>query len=209
MNSRPLLHAAAALAIIALLEGCTGSSIAARDGKEAVPEAALLAADDVACVVVADLVAGVPVSRHAQPGGRQDHRADDEVLETVLVREGQAVAAARCWPTFAPAPSKPSRPAPRPGIATRRRLRAPAEPGRGRRGVDARRRGRRWPHGLGRPGGRPAKRLEDATVRSPIAGVVAVRSVQSGDRVSAGDPLFRVVNTRELEFEATVRRASS
>jgi len=48
------------------------------------------------------------------------------------------------------------------------------------------------------------ERLADATVRAPFAGVVAERSVKSGDRVSDGDPLFRVVNTAELEFEATV-----
>ena len=46
--------------------------------------------------------------------------------------------------------------------------------------------------------------LADTVVRAPFAGVVAERSVKSGDRVSDGDPLFRVVNTAELEFEATV-----
>jgi RND family efflux transporter MFP subunit len=48
------------------------------------------------------------------------------------------------------------------------------------------------------------ERLADATVRAPFDGVVAERHVTSGDRVGEGDPLFRVVNTAELEFEATV-----
>jgi RND family efflux transporter MFP subunit len=48
------------------------------------------------------------------------------------------------------------------------------------------------------------RRLADATVRAPVAGVIAERSVHSGDRVGDGDPMFRLVNTRELEFEATV-----
>jgi RND family efflux transporter MFP subunit len=49
-----------------------------------------------------------------------------------------------------------------------------------------------------------SKRLDEAEVRAPIAGVIAVRSVESGDRVGDGDPLFRLVNTSELEFEATI-----
>jgi membrane fusion protein (multidrug efflux system) len=34
--------------------------------------------------------------------------------------------------------------------------------------------------------------------------VIASRAVQGGDRVGDGDPLFRLVNTADLEFEATV-----
>ncbi|MEQ1832450.1 MAG: efflux RND transporter periplasmic adaptor subunit, partial [Candidatus Eisenbacteria bacterium] len=49
-----------------------------------------------------------------------------------------------------------------------------------------------------------SKRLADATLRAPEAGAVTTRSVQSGTRVGAGDPLFVVSNTRELEFEASV-----
>jgi membrane fusion protein (multidrug efflux system) len=48
------------------------------------------------------------------------------------------------------------------------------------------------------------KRLDEATVRAPVSGVIAERMVQSGDRVGDGDPLFRLVNISELEFEATV-----
>jgi RND family efflux transporter MFP subunit len=48
------------------------------------------------------------------------------------------------------------------------------------------------------------KRLEEATVRAPVAGVIAARRVDSGDRVKDGDQLFQLVNTAQLEFEATV-----
>jgi membrane fusion protein (multidrug efflux system) len=49
-----------------------------------------------------------------------------------------------------------------------------------------------------------SRRLADAVVRAPFAGTIATSSVQTGDRVGAGDPLFVVADTRELEFEATV-----
>jgi RND family efflux transporter MFP subunit len=49
-----------------------------------------------------------------------------------------------------------------------------------------------------------AKRLADATVRAPFAGTVSRRAVQAGDRVASGDPMFTVVNTSVLEFEASV-----
>jgi RND family efflux transporter MFP subunit len=48
------------------------------------------------------------------------------------------------------------------------------------------------------------KRLEEATVRAPVSGVIAQRLHDSGDRVKDGDQIFRLVNTQELQFEATV-----
>jgi len=48
------------------------------------------------------------------------------------------------------------------------------------------------------------KRLDEAVVRAPISGVVTERMVEAGDRVGEGDPLFQLANTSELEFEATV-----
>jgi RND family efflux transporter MFP subunit len=47
-------------------------------------------------------------------------------------------------------------------------------------------------------------RLDEATVRAPVAGVISQRAVDSGDRVKDGDPMFQLVNTDELNFEATV-----
>ncbi len=48
------------------------------------------------------------------------------------------------------------------------------------------------------------KKWRDATVRAPIAGVISVKSVSGGDRPGDGDPMFELVNTSELDFEATV-----
>jgi len=48
------------------------------------------------------------------------------------------------------------------------------------------------------------KRLDESTVRAPTSGVISQRAVDSGDRVKDGDLLFQLVNTSELEFEATV-----
>ncbi len=48
------------------------------------------------------------------------------------------------------------------------------------------------------------KMLDESTVRSPISGTVAQRFVQAGARLGIGDPVMRVVDTRELEFEATI-----
>jgi RND family efflux transporter MFP subunit len=48
------------------------------------------------------------------------------------------------------------------------------------------------------------KKLLESTVRAPTDGVISQRAVDSGDRVKDGDLLFQLVNTLELEFEATV-----
>jgi RND family efflux transporter MFP subunit len=48
------------------------------------------------------------------------------------------------------------------------------------------------------------QRLADITVRAPVAGVIAERVVESGDRIKDGDLMFRLVNTAVLEFAAAV-----
>jgi len=48
------------------------------------------------------------------------------------------------------------------------------------------------------------KRLDDATVRAPVSGVISERLVESGNRVKDGDHLFQLVNTDDLEFQATI-----
>jgi RND family efflux transporter MFP subunit len=48
------------------------------------------------------------------------------------------------------------------------------------------------------------KQLDDAVIRSPIAGVVAKRSVNAGDTVSAGTELFTVVDPSSMRLEANV-----
>lgn len=51
--------------------------------------------------------------------------------------------------------------------------------------------------------------LSNATVKSPLDGVVSSRSVDTGQTVSAGTPLFTIVNLDEMEFDATASVTSS
>jgi len=44
--------------------------------------------------------------------------------------------------------------------------------------------------------------LSNATVKSPLSGIVSARSVEPGQSVSAGTPLFSVVNLEQMEFDA-------
>lgn len=51
--------------------------------------------------------------------------------------------------------------------------------------------------------------LSNATVRTPLAGVVASRSVEPGQSVAAGTPLFTIVNLDDMEFQASASVNSS
>ncbi len=51
--------------------------------------------------------------------------------------------------------------------------------------------------------------LDNATVRSPLDGVVSARSVEPGQTISAGTPLFTIVNLAQMEFEASASVNSS
>ena len=44
------------------------------------------------------------------------------------------------------------------------------------------------------------KRLDDATIRAPVTGVIAARFHESGDRVKDGDALFRLQDRKEADF---------
>jgi RND family efflux transporter MFP subunit len=48
------------------------------------------------------------------------------------------------------------------------------------------------------------KQLGDAIVRAPITGVVSDRAVNTGDIVTAGTPLFTVINPSSMRLEASV-----
>lgn len=48
------------------------------------------------------------------------------------------------------------------------------------------------------------EQLNDARVRSPIAGVVSERSVSAGDVVAPGAELFTIVDPRSMRYEASV-----
>ena len=51
--------------------------------------------------------------------------------------------------------------------------------------------------------------LDNATVKSPLDGVVASRSVDAGQTISAGTPLFTIVNLDQMEFSAAASVNSS
>lgn len=206
-----------ALLVAALAAAGCGGRNAGQDGgeqaaagkaaKNGASSAALLAPGDVAAVTRTDLVAGVQVSGTLMPGRDVKLTSPvDDVVEQVLVSEGQRVGAGQVLARFrltSLAPAAASSEAQlksaaadyerfqnlfKEGAASKRELESAEAAWRAAAAASA----------------AANDRLSDATVRAPFAGVVATRWVQSGDRVGSGDPLFQLVNTSELEFEATV-----
>lgn len=51
--------------------------------------------------------------------------------------------------------------------------------------------------------------LNNATVKAPLTGVVSARSVEPGQTIAAGTPLFTIVNLSEMEFQAAASVNSS
>jgi RND family efflux transporter MFP subunit len=49
-----------------------------------------------------------------------------------------------------------------------------------------------------------ADRLETATLKAPVSGVVSERNAQAGDRVDFGKPVMTIVNNSTLQLEAAV-----
>jgi membrane fusion protein (multidrug efflux system) len=189
-----------------LLAGC-GSKEAGRKGTAAdsTANAALLASSDLATVARVDLTTGVPVSGTLAPGWQANVTSPfDDVVNDVLAREGQRegevlarfrddqvrsnAASAKARLKSAAADYERQKNLLAEGAVSQRDLEAAESAWRAAQADEA----------------GAAKRLADATVRAPRAGVVTQRSVQSGSRVRVGDPLFIVADTRELEFEASV-----
>lgn len=211
---RHLSSAAAMLALLAVLAaGCGGEAkkpaAAGSPAAEAaaIADAALLAPTDVAVAHRLDLAAGVPVSGTLSPGWEARITSPfDDVVEDVLVREGQQVAKGQVLARFrndimttgaASAQARLKSAA----ADYERQKNLLAEGAVSQRDVEAAE--ANW-RAAQAENAAASKRLADATVRAPEAGAVTARSVQSGTRVGAGDPLFVVSNTRELEFEASV-----
>jgi RND family efflux transporter MFP subunit len=198
------LMRAAALALTLALAGCGGREGAAT--AESHPEAGLmLGPSDVGQVVTVDLAEGVPVSGTLAPiaDARLTSPFDDQ-LELVRVQEGQRVAKGEVLARF-----RPSALGPAAASAAAQRHMAEADLQRMKNleaaGAISQRELDDAEATLKVAEANAAqadKRLGDATVRAPFAGVVAERSVRTGDRVAVGDPLFRIVNTAALEFEA-------
>jgi RND family efflux transporter MFP subunit len=187
------------------LGGCGGAETQSADAEQEMT--ALLGAGDVAMVTVADLATGISVSGPLRPALDVSITAPyPELLDEVLVKEGQVVGKGQVLARFrteAIAPAAASAEAQlRSAAADYERMqnlfREGAVSQRDLDGAEAAWRAAEAAAALAQ------KRLEEAAVRAPFAGVVAYRAVQSGDRVGSGDMLFRVVNTARLELEATV-----
>jgi RND family efflux transporter MFP subunit len=220
MNAPRLLILSAAIAAALALAGCGGKS--ADGGHGAAPNdtpaanaatapaaagEALLAPSDVAVARRADLAAGVPVSGTLAPGLEARVTSPfDDVLESVVAREGQRVAKgevlARFRLTAYDADVASARAALKSAQADHERMqnlfREGAVSQRDVESAEAAWRAAQAGEAVA------ARRLSDAVVRAPFAGTIATRSAQTGDRVGGGEPLFVVADTRELEFEATV-----
>jgi RND family efflux transporter MFP subunit len=205
MDTRKAMRAVAIILAAAALAGC-GNSAARKDGAGDA-DVALLTARDVATVGRADLATGVSVQGVLQPAVDVNIVAPfPEVLDAVLVKEGQAVGRGQVLARFRMASVAPAAV----GAEAARRVAAAdytrmqnlfREGAVAQRDVDAAEaqlRAAEAQAALAR------QHLDDATVTAPVGGAVAKRFVQSGDRVGDGDPLFRLVDTGELEFSASV-----
>lgn len=202
---------AGVLALLAALAGCGGTGGAKSASSTDSTNALLLGASDVAPVAHADLATGIPISGTLAPAVdiRIGAPAAD-VLEAVLVQEGQAVRQGEVLARMrltALAPASASAEAQRKVAAAdyERMQNLYREGAVSQRDVDAAEaqlRAAEAAQAFAR------KRLDESTVRAPVSGVVSRRWVQGGDRVGDGDPLFQLVNTDELEFEATVASES-
>ncbi|HYK83080.1 MAG TPA: efflux RND transporter periplasmic adaptor subunit [Gemmatimonadales bacterium] len=168
---------------------------------------AVLGGNDVARVARTDLIAGVPVSGTLKPSLQVRIASPiPEVVEQVFVKEGQAV---RRGETLARFRTNALEPAALAAEAQRRKaasdyarmqnlLKEGAVAEQDLENAEVSLRSAEANEAQAR------KSLEEATVRAPMSGVISERAVESGNRVKDGDLLFELVNTAELEFEATV-----
>jgi RND family efflux transporter MFP subunit len=169
--------------------------------------AAVLGPDDVTRVARRNLIAGVPVSGTLQPAVEVRIASPiPEVVDEVLVKEGQAVRRGQVLARFR---TNVLEPAALSAGAQRRKARADYERMQNlyKEGAVAEQDVENAEVTLRAAEATEAaaqKRLDESTVRAPISGVISQRAVDSGDRVKDGDFLFQLVNTSELEFEATV-----
>ncbi len=167
----------------------------------------VLGASDVARAARADLIAGLPVSGTLKPSLSIRIAAPiAEVVEAVLVKEGEAVRQGQALARFR---ASALAPAALSAQAERRLAASDYERMQNlfKEGAVAQRDVENAEVTLRASEAREAearKRLEETVVRAPVSGVISQRGVDSGDRVKDGDLLFQLVNTIELEFEATV-----
>jgi RND family efflux transporter MFP subunit len=188
-----------------VLVACRGAE-GAPERTEATPPI-VLGPRDVAPVVRTDLVSGLPLSGTLAPAIDVRLTAPiNEVIATVLVREGQRVTRGQVLARFR---TDVVRPAALSAEAQRRVAAADYERMQNllREGAVSERDVEVALAELRAAEATAAaaqQRLAEAEVRAPVAGVITVRHVQGGDRVQDGDPLFQLVNIDELEFQASV-----
>jgi len=202
MDTRTLMRLVAAALLAAIVSGCGGAK---RDAAQQEP--ALLSSRDLAVATRTDLATGVPVQGTLEPSVDVQIVAPfPEVLDAVLVKEGQAVRKGEVLarmriesvgPAAASAESQ-RRMAAADYERMRNLLKEGAVAQRDMDNAEAALKAAEAQAAMARQG------LDDATVRAPFDGVIAQRMVQTGDRVADGDRLFRIVNTDELEFAASV-----
>ncbi len=168
---------------------------------------AVLGGSDVARAARADLIAGVPVSGTLKPSHQVRIASPiPEVVEAVFVKEGQAVRQGQVLARFRTNALEPSALS-----AEAQRRKAASDYARMQNlftegavseqdveNAEVALRSAEANEAQARKG------LDEATVRAPMGGVISQRAVDSGNRVKDGDLLFELVNTAELEFEATV-----
>ena len=202
---RFVLPALGLVAAATVSSGCHGAGKASAD--PAARPAAVLGPNDVWTVARTDLVAGVPVSGTLEPNvDIKINAPTPEVLDQVLVKEGQAVERGQVLARLSTAALGPA------AASTAAQLRmAQADY---HRMQDLYKEGAVAEHDVETAeetlknaeaaNAAAARKLAEDTLRAPVSGVIAQRLHEAGDRVKDGDQLFRLVNTRELEFEATV-----
>ena len=203
MVTRTMNRWLTAAALLVLAAGC--------GAKQAPPSqdstAALIGPRDVAKVARANLATGLPVTGTLKPA--QDVTVTipyPELIDAVVVKEGQAV---RRGQPLAHLRTESLEPAAASAQAQRRSAAADfqrmqnlyKEGAVSQRDVDVAEAQLRAAEAMA---AYADKRFKEATVRSPFDGVVAKRMVQGGDRLGEGGEMFRVVNTSELELEASV-----
>jgi len=204
MHARTMKRWLGAALLAALVGGCGG---AAGKKSDSGPEPVVLTTGDLAVVTRTNVESGVPLQGTLHPLSDVTILAPfGDVIEEMMVREGQAVQRGQVLArmrTVSVAPVAASAEAQRRiAAADLQRMKNLLQEGavaeRDVEGAEAQLKAAEAAEAVAQ------KRLNESTVRAPFAGVIAQRFLQAGDRPGDGDRLFRIVNTDELEFAASV-----
>lgn len=218
---KSVLKVGVVAAVAVILWACGGSGAAETPADSGAAPTTTLGASDVATIATAHLREGVPLSGALAPKVNvtvgapvAEQIAEMLVDEGVAVRQGQPMArfrdeVLRAAAASAQAEVTRAQLAVRMGVADSARSESLF-----REGAIARRdydnalvalESMRAQLALAQAQAASANdRLETATLRAPVAGVVSERHVQAGDRVDFGKPVLTIVDTRVLQLEASV-----